>query len=423
MGTYDWGLVDPRTSRFSNTSNVWDTEGINTPNNNTILSQNSSGAMAIAAGIPEDGNFVTPLVGSGDPYGDSNYKNDFHSWISNIPAKSPSPTYAVTDTWGLRPAPVNYSPGLASTPPAPPVFPAASTVAYYADMDGVVRPADGLYVNGSTGDGYMTFTTNKGNPNNTTAGASPGTADNTDTLAPPTQHGRRPVILNRPFRSVAELGYVFRDEPFKTLDMFSQSSADAALLDVFSITDQARIVPATVAGNYNIDTMTSGQVNISNAPVPVLTALLSVGAKKDVDPNFYMPGKANADAALLASGIATQLSPSPTGTGPLFNRANLVTSLGPAIHNAFLNGRTANPPPEAGNKTYLEAPVRALSDVTNTRTWNLMIDIIAQSGEMSPSATTLNDFVVQGEKRYWLHIAIDRYTGKIIDQQLEPVYE
>ena len=42
---------------------------------------------------------------------------------------------------------------------------------------------------------------------------------------------------------------------------------------------------------------------------------------------------------------------------------------------------------------------------------------------MSPNAITLNDFIVQGERRYWLHISVDRYTGKIVDQQLEPVYE
>ncbi len=79
--------------------------------------------------------------------------------------------------------------------------------------------------------------------------------------------------------------------------------------------------------------------------------------------------------------------------------------------------------PDVGNKAYLEAPMRALSSITNTRTWNLMIDVIAQSGHLTPTATTLDNFVVEGEKRYWLHIAIDRYTGKIVDQQLEPVYE
>ena len=52
-----------------------------------------------------------------------------------------------------------------------------------------------------------------------------------------------------------------------------------------------------------------------------------------------------------------------------------------------------------------------------------MIDVIAQSGHYPPNASTLAGFVVEGEKRYWLHIAIDRFTGQIVDQQLEAVYE
>ena len=68
--------------------------------------------------------------------------------------------------------------------------------------------------------------------------------------------------------------------------------------------------------------------------------------------------------------------------------------------------------------------MRALADVTNTRTWNLMIDVIAQTGNFTQNGTDLNrNFVVQGERRYWLHVAIDRFTGKVVGQQLEPVYE
>ena len=67
--------------------------------------------------------------------------------------------------------------------------------------------------------------------------------------------------------------------------------------------------------------------------------------------------------------------------------------------------------------------MRALIDAGQTRTWNLMIDVIAQSGRYPQTAATLADFVVEGEKRYWLHIAIDRFTGEVIDQQLEAVYE
>jgi hypothetical protein len=67
--------------------------------------------------------------------------------------------------------------------------------------------------------------------------------------------------------------------------------------------------------------------------------------------------------------------------------------------------------------------IRALADSSGTRTWNLMIDIVAQSGKFNPQATSLNNFTVEGEKHYWLHVAIDRFTGQIVDEQLEPVWE
>ena len=67
--------------------------------------------------------------------------------------------------------------------------------------------------------------------------------------------------------------------------------------------------------------------------------------------------------------------------------------------------------------------MRAFSDACQTRTWNLLIDVVAQSGHYPPNASTLAGFMVEGEKRYWLHVAIDRFTGQIVDQQLEAVTE
>jgi hypothetical protein len=235
-----------------------------------------------------------------------------------------------------------------------------------------------------------------------------------------TQHGRRQVILNRPFRSVAELGYTYRDMPFKTLDFFSQSSADAALLDVFSISDEARI------SNNQLNSVVAGQVNLSNAPYQVIEAILNGASKKDLDPSYYYPPGV---AKTLAQGIANALSPT-TGAGPLNSRADLVLSLGASATsgNGVIRSNLTNSPnsylADQNNKAYLEAPVRALADVANTRTWNLMIDVIAQTGNFLPGATDLNKgFNVQGERRYWLHVAIDRVTGKVVDEQLEPVYE
>ena len=54
-----------------------------------------------------------------------------------------------------------------------------------------------------------------------------------------------------------------------------------------------------------------------------------------------------------------------------------------------------------------------------------MIDVIAQTGKYKPNAADLsgNNFVVEGEKRYWLHIALDRDDGTVLGTQLEEVIE
>ena len=52
-----------------------------------------------------------------------------------------------------------------------------------------------------------------------------------------------------------------------------------------------------------------------------------------------------------------------------------------------------------------------------------MIDLVAQTGKFRTTDTSLDNFIVDGERRYWLHVAIDRFTGEIVDQQLEPVWE
>jgi hypothetical protein len=70
-----------------------------------------------------------------------------------------------------------------------------------------------------------------------------------------------------------------------------------------------------------------------------------------------------------------------------------------------------------------ESAIRPLVDCGQTRVWNLMIDVIAQTGRYPQGAGDLTKFQVEGEKRYWVHVAIDRYTGAIIDKQVEVVTE
>jgi hypothetical protein len=52
-----------------------------------------------------------------------------------------------------------------------------------------------------------------------------------------------------------------------------------------------------------------------------------------------------------------------------------------------------------------------------------MIDVIAQTGKFPAGSGDLKDFTVDGERRYWIHLAIDRYTGEVIDKQIELVKE
>jgi hypothetical protein len=52
-----------------------------------------------------------------------------------------------------------------------------------------------------------------------------------------------------------------------------------------------------------------------------------------------------------------------------------------------------------------------------------MIDVIAQAGRFPSTATGLAQFNVEGERRYWVHVAIDRLTGKVLDEQVEEVKE
>ena len=204
---------------------------------------------------------------------------------------------------------------------------------------------------------------------------------------------RRPVILQRPFRTVAELGYAFRDSPWKTVNFFDETSGDGALLDLFSVVDEPRI--------------TAGRIHLHSRQAPVLQALLSEAGQ--------MPDGSSplADPQAVAAGYQTRgfAAGQPTAQLPV-NTAGLP---------AFLS----SPELPSGmplHKARREAVVRALGSGTQTRTWNLLVDLVAQSGKFRGGLTE-KDFVVEGEKRYWLSLAMDRITAEIIAEQWEAVNE
>ena len=296
--------------------------------------------------------------------------------------------------------PLRFAPPNTTQPYYPATFcinnaPSSSTRTSYADSDGITRPGDAVY------------------PDPSVAATGSSTPYYTTSL------DYHPLILNRPFRSVAELSYAFRDLPWKSLDFFTDKSADAGLLDVFSINDG----PGSIAANGTfitmspLPTMTAGQINLNTTQPAVLQAILAGAIWDELDwtNSVSKTGVTATAAPVIASNIITG-----TSTIPLVNRSDLVTrSTLPLTILPLPSGGTHN----QSVKVRREVVPRALSSVSQTRTWNLMIDVIAQSGTYPPGETNLANFVVQGEQRYWAHVAIDRFTGQVIGKQIEVVNE
>jgi hypothetical protein len=268
----------------------------------------------------------------------------------------------------------------------------------YLDNDSVLRPADAIY---------------------------PGAASHTGESVPyyTSSTSYRPIMLNRPFRNVAELGYAFRDLPWKTLDYFTDKSADAGLLDIFCIHDGPQVLdsngnvtgmapPTTVAGKVNVNSIYADPNNSALAPAgqPILA-----GALWD-DSSFTVAATGSGDqtAQMMTSRLVNATATTRMqNKSELITRTNLPTTILPTASND-----------NQSVKTRREVVARAASSVSQTRVWNLLFDVVAQTGHFKPNATSLqNDFVVEGEQHYWVHVAIDRFTGQVLDKQVEKVKE
>jgi Putative Ig domain len=268
----------------------------------------------------------------------------------------------------------------------------------YRDNDNILRPADAIY---------------------------PGAASNSGSSTPyyTTSASYHPIMLNRPFRNVAELGYVFRDLPWKTLDFFTDKSADAGLLDIFTINDGTPVsdstgnivgmaAPATVAGTVNMNSIYIDPNNSNLAPVaqPILAGALW----DDSSSTVAATGSGDQTAQTMTKRLVNA-----TSATPVQNKAELITRSG--LPTTIL--------PTASNdnqavKARREALPRAMASVSQTRVWNVLIDVVAQSGRYKPNAQSLrDDFIVEGEQHYWVHVAIDRFTGQVLDKQIEVVNE
>ena len=261
----------------------------------------------------------------------------------------------------------------------------------YADNDSVIRPADAIYPGSAT-------TTGSSTPYYTTSTA------------------YHPIMLNRPFRNVAELGYAFRDLPWKTLDFFTDKSADAGLLDIFTINDGNQLISgANDIVGVTLPTVVAGSVNLNSTQTADLQSVLAGTILNELDSTNTVSntGTGATAAPVLAANIVNA-----TSTTPMQNKSELITRAG--LPTTIL--------PTASNdnqavKTRREVVPRAISSVSQTRVWNVLIDVVAQSGRYAPGETDLRKFNVNGEQHYWIHVAIDRFTGQVIDKQIEVVTE
>ena len=320
-------------------------------------------------------------------------------------------------------------------------------LACFSDADGVVRRGMSAYV-------LPTTTAPATAP---PAGAASGLpmktayTYTTGTAVADSEAISRPIILNRPFRSVAELGYAFSDTPWRNLDFSTPESGATALLDLFCINDTGGSNP-----------LVAGKVNLNTQQAPVLQAILAGAYKDEFSPStIALSGSGGAATAdKIAAALVRRTAPTGIDPQPLTNIADLVgkwsssQTIGSATAPFNINGArsyvgfsgtdaqisfsASSNPTElssvlAGDSSttgyttmvtdrYREASIRALANVGQTRLWNLMIDLVAQTGRYpSGSNGTLANFVVEGEQHYWVHVAIDRYTGQVLDKQVEIV--
>src|SRR5205807_10392773 len=86
----------------------------------------------------------------------------------------------------------------------------------------------------------------------------------------------RPVIIDRPFRSVGEMGYAFRDQPFRTLSFSSANSPDAGLLDLFSVNDYS-----------DSSGMRGGVVNLNSRQGPAIAGVLTSTIRREDTPRVF----------------------------------------------------------------------------------------------------------------------------------------
>ncbi len=209
-----------------------------------------------------------------------------------------------------------------------------------------------------------------------------------------------PTMLNHAFSNIGEFGYAIDTSSVSqpTLNFYQGSSSDKAVLDFFGYNPVSSSYPR------------AGIVNLNTKNAAILAAIIKGGLSQDGTTNYV--GQTAASNAAQAIITATTAQPALTRA----DTARLAEAAGGQI---------------GASEEQKETIARALAEVGQTRTWNLVIDVIAQTGRYSPDATNVNQankFTVEGEKRYWLHIALGRDLNAdgsvdVLGTQLEEVTE
>jgi hypothetical protein len=230
--------------------------------------------------------------------------------------------------------------------------------------------------------------------------------------------GATPIVIDHAFTTTAELGYGLKtEENFTPLDLHTSGSNESALLDFFTYNPVDHSYPRL------------GIVNLNTKNVPVLAAILQMAFKKDFDTYpapSPSPTPAITHSEAMAAGQAI-VNATSAGAGAAVDRSDISRLTEAVVAAGAISVSSLNPGEEQDKGK--EAIARALSEVAQARTWNLFVDVIAQTGKYKPNAPDLSgsNFIVEGEKRYWLHIALGRdlVNGQVdvLGSQLEEVVE
>ena len=208
-------------------------------------------------------------------------------------------------------------------------------------------------------------------------------------------------VLNHFFSNVGELGYGIDTSTggVPTLNFSSPNFPDAPILDFFSYNPVSSAYPR------------AGIVNLYTKNAPVIAAILTGTLKTDAAAANPAPTPVvTASQAMDAATRIVQETQNVLAGSPGYG-AVTQTDMTRAIAARLVAAGAAAPSWSGSTTEQKQSIARALAEMGQTRTWNLFVDVIAQTGRYAPDATNINQankFIVEGEKRYWLHIALGR---------------